>query len=88
MDTVDLFFIRERQRRLSLRFVSWFILGEDIQQDVHDSIEDAHSALMLYKAFHRFEKEGVLEKKLEELYRAGKENVSQFHLRVLITHRL
>jgi hypothetical protein len=64
-----------RQRRLSLRFLSWAILQEHIQQDTHDSIEDARSALRLYKKYHEFEEEGVFDQKLEELYRTGKEYV-------------
>ncbi|KAG9318200.1 ubiquitin carboxyl-terminal hydrolase-domain-containing protein [Chiua virens] len=74
IDTVDLYFLRNRQRRLSLRFLSWFILGENIQTETHDSIEDARSALRLYKAYHEFEERGVFDEKLEELYRAGKQH--------------
>ncbi|KAI0059101.1 PAB-dependent poly-A-specific ribonuclease subunit PAN2 [Artomyces pyxidatus] len=72
IDTVDLYFLRARQRRLSLRFLSWFILGENIQQDTHDSIEDARSALLLYKAYHEFEEQGIFDEKLEECYREGR----------------
>ncbi|KAF9234026.1 ubiquitin carboxyl-terminal hydrolase-domain-containing protein [Melanogaster broomeanus] len=75
IDTVDLYFLRSRQRRLSLRFLSWFVLGENIQTDTHDSIEDARSALRLYKAYHEFEAEKTFDDKLEELYRAGKQHV-------------
>ncbi|KIJ63247.1 hypothetical protein HYDPIDRAFT_175993 [Hydnomerulius pinastri MD-312] len=73
IDTVDLYFLRTRQRRLSLRFLSWFVLGENIQTDTHDSIEDARSALRLYKAYHEFEELGIFDDKLEELYREGKQ---------------
>lgn len=76
IDTVDLYFLRTRQRRLSLRFLSWFVLHENIQQDVHDSIEDARSALNLYKAYHEFEGQGTFDQKLEELYREGRQYVS------------
>ncbi|KAF8590468.1 hypothetical protein K439DRAFT_1329688 [Ramaria rubella] len=72
IDTVDLYFLKERQRKLSLRFLSWFVLGENIQTDTHDSIEDARSALMLYKAYHEFEGQGIFDEKLEELYREGR----------------
>lgn len=75
IDTVDLYFIRARQRRLSLRFLTWYILREDIQQETHDSIEDARSALLLYKAYQKFEEEHIFDEKLEELYRVGKEYV-------------
>lgn len=75
IDTVDLYFLRERQRRLSLRFLSWFVLHENIQTDTHDSIEDARSALMLYTAYEDFEAQGILDEKLDELYREGRKNV-------------
>ncbi|KAG8827255.1 poly(A)-specific ribonuclease [Serendipita sp. 399] len=74
IDTVDLYFIPERQRRISLRFLTWFVLKQDIQQDTHDSIEDARSALLLYKAFQQMEGEQTFDAKLEEIYRAGREN--------------
>jgi hypothetical protein len=75
IDTVDLYFIKARQRRLSLKFLTWFVLGENIQTDMHDSIEDARSALRLYKAYHEFEENGTFDEKLEELYREGKASV-------------
>ena len=76
IDTVDLYFIKARQRRLSLKFLTWFVLGENIQAETHDSIEDARSALRLYKAYHEFEENGMFDEKLEELYREGKANAS------------
>jgi hypothetical protein len=75
IDTVDLYFLRERQRRLSLRFLSWFVLHQNIQTDTHDSIEDARSALMLYTAYQDFDAQGILDEKLDELYREGRKNV-------------
>ncbi|KAJ3516724.1 hypothetical protein NLJ89_g949 [Agrocybe chaxingu] len=75
IDTVDLYFIKARQRRLSLRFLSWYILGEHIQTDTHDSIEDARSALRLYDAYNEFETEGIFDQKLEEIYKEGRQYV-------------
>jgi hypothetical protein len=75
IDTVDLYFIKERQRRISLRFLTWFILKQDIQLETHDSIEDARSALLLYKAYQELEEERAFDDKLEELYRVGREHV-------------
>lgn len=80
IDTVDLYFLRARQRRLSLRFLSWYILGEHIQTDTHDSIEDARSALRLYNAYHEFEAQGIFDQKLEEIYREGRQFVCTFFL--------
>ncbi|KAI0261046.1 ubiquitin carboxyl-terminal hydrolase-domain-containing protein [Gloeopeniophorella convolvens] len=74
IDTVDLYFLKERQRRLSLRFLSWYVLHENIQTDTHDSIEDARSALNLYKAYHDFEEQGIFDEKLDELYREGRKH--------------
>ena len=76
MDTVDLYFIRNRQRRLSLRFLAWYVLKENIQTDTHDSIEDALTALRLYNAFLEYEHEDLFDEKLEELYKEGKQYVS------------
>ncbi len=73
IDTVDLYFLKSRQRRLSLRFLSWFVLKEQIQTDTHDSIEDARSALNLYKAYHQFEEQGIFDQKLDELYKEGRQ---------------
>ncbi|KDQ59577.1 hypothetical protein JAAARDRAFT_77653 [Jaapia argillacea MUCL 33604] len=74
IDTVDLYFIRSRQRRLSLRFLTWFVLKENIQTETHDSIEDAHAALRLFKAYHEFEEKGIFDQRLDELYKEGKAN--------------
>lgn len=81
IDTVDLYFLPERQRRLSLRFLTWLILKRDIQQETHDSIEDALSALLLYNAYEQFEERGVVEEKLVEAYKVGKQNVGRRRLR-------
>ncbi|KAJ7063521.1 ubiquitin carboxyl-terminal hydrolase-domain-containing protein [Mycena amicta] len=73
IDTVDLYFLQSRQRRLSLRFLSWFVLGQNIQTDTHDSIEDARSAFNLYKAYQELEGAGEFDNKLEEIYREGRQ---------------
>ncbi|KAH9857626.1 ubiquitin carboxyl-terminal hydrolase-domain-containing protein [Lenzites betulinus] len=73
IDTVDLYYLENRQRRLSLRFLTWFVLKENIQMDMHDSIEDALSALKLYKVHLQLEAEGTFDKKLDELYREGRQ---------------
>lgn len=75
IDTVDLYYLENRSRRLSLRFLTWFVLGENIQTDTHDSIEDALSALKLYKIHLQLEAEGTFDKKLDELYREGRQYV-------------
>lgn len=78
IDTVDLYFLRERHRRIGLRFLTWYILKEQIQVDTHDSIEDARSALRLYKAHIKSEEERTFDDVLDELYREGRRLVSVF----------
>ena len=76
MDTVKLFTVPGRQRKLSLRFLTWFLLKTDIQTLTHDSIEDAKYALLLYKAYLGFEKDGRLEEVMEDIFEAGSRLVS------------
>ena len=77
IDTVDLFFHRLRsQRRLSLRFLAWYLLKEDIQQEGdkgHDSVEDARTALKLWRKYQEFVDAGILESILEEIFDRGRE---------------
>jgi hypothetical protein len=88
IDTVDLYFLRNRHRRLSLRFLSWFVLGENIQTETHESIEDARSALKLYKAYHAFEERGVFDDEVEELYRVGQQHVRDVLLNRVLAARV
>lgn len=50
IDTVELFHFK-RQRKFSLRFLSSYLLGIDIQGQSHDSIEDARTACLLYAKY-------------------------------------
>ena len=76
IDTQDLFSLGERTRRkLSLRFLAWLLLGEDIQQNIttgHDSIEDARTALKLWRKYLEYEEAGVLENIKDEIFHKGK----------------
>jgi PAB-dependent poly(A)-specific ribonuclease subunit 2 len=74
IDTVELFYIKSRQRKLSLRFLAWLLLKEDIQTDMHDSIEDARTALKLWRKYEEYKEEGILEEKLDWIYRKGAES--------------
>ncbi|PHH70824.1 hypothetical protein CDD80_5705 [Ophiocordyceps camponoti-rufipedis] len=49
IDTIDLFYLKSRLRKLSLAFLAWYLLKEDIQMETHDSIEDSRTALRLYR---------------------------------------
>ena len=71
IDTSDLFFIKERLRKLSLQFLAYTILKEDIQLHTHDSIEDARTALRLYRKYQEYAEAGILETMLQEIYAKG-----------------
>ena len=72
IDTTDIFHL-ERRRLISLRFLVNYLLGRDMQQDVHDSIEDSRAACELYIKALQLKKEGVFEKVLHEIYECGKQ---------------
>ena len=76
IDTQDLFSLGERTRRkLSLRFLAWLLLGEDIQQNLttgHDSIEDARTALKLWRKYLEYEETGAIEDIKDEIFLKGK----------------
>ncbi|KAF3936936.1 hypothetical protein ABW19_dt0207512 [Dactylella cylindrospora] len=72
LDTVDIYFKKARQRKLSLRFLAYYFLRENIQTGNHDSIEDANTALRLYKKYLEFEDAGVFEQMLNNVYQDGK----------------
>ncbi|KAI7904509.1 ubiquitin carboxyl-terminal hydrolase-domain-containing protein [Cokeromyces recurvatus] len=71
IDTVDIYHLRNRQRKISLRFLAWHLLHQDIQAETHDSIEDARTALVLYKKYLEYKKDGTFGQVLEEIYEAG-----------------
>lgn len=72
IDTVDIFFKKERQRKISLRFLAWSLLRLDVQQDSHDSIEDARTALLLYEKYLELKEGGMFEDAMEALYEEGR----------------
>jgi len=72
VDTVELFSFK-RKRKLSLRFLASYLLGINIQANVHDSVEDARTALRLYLKYRQLVEEGTFQEKLEELYNWGKQ---------------
>ncbi|KAF2020982.1 PAB-dependent poly(A)-specific ribonuclease subunit PAN2 [Aaosphaeria arxii CBS 175.79] len=73
VDTVDLFFKPSLHRKLNLKFLAWCVLKESIQQDTHDSIEDATTALKLWRKYEEFVDAGVLEPMLNDIYATGRE---------------
>lgn len=75
LDTVDIYFLKERQRRIGLRFLSWYLLRQTIQIDTHNSIEDARAALLLYKLYMQLEEDHQFDETLDEIYREGRKLV-------------
>ena len=72
IDTIDLFILKSRLRKIGLAFLAWKILKEDIQLTTHDSIEDARTALKLYRKYLEYEDAGILDDILVETYKDGK----------------
>jgi PAB-dependent poly(A)-specific ribonuclease subunit 2 len=71
VDTSHLFFLPDFKRKLNLKFLAWCVLKEQIQQDTHDSIEDAETALKLWRKYQEFVDAGVLEAMLSDIYATG-----------------
>ena len=76
MDTVNIYTVPGQRRKLSLRFLSWYLLKKDIQTHTHDSIEDARYAMMLYKLYQEFEEEDRVEEVMEDIFFEGIKLVS------------
>jgi len=71
IDTVELFHFK-RHRKLGLRFLASYLLGIDIQQETHDSIEDARTALRLYEVYKQLQQSNQFQIKMQEIYQWGK----------------
>lgn len=71
LDTVELFYL-PKHRLISLRFLAWYFLGIRIQEDTHDSSEDARTALQLYHRYQELESEKKLTESLHRLYETGR----------------
>lgn len=75
VDTVELFYL-PGSRRISLRFLAWHLLGQQMSnrlQDTHDSIEDARTALQLYAKYRELSAKGTLQENITNLYAVGRE---------------
>ena len=60
------------KRYLSLRYLAYVLLGMNIQEGNHDSIEDAHTALILYKKYLDLKQKAIFEKVLNSVYEEGR----------------
>lgn len=81
IDTVNLFYLPSQRRKLSLRFLAWYILKEDIQGGGgeegkgHDSVEDARTAIRLWRKWEELGRDRGnrgREKVVEDVYRVGR----------------
>ena len=70
IDTVNIYHLPNR-RKIALRFLSFLLLGQNIQADIHDSVEDARTALLLYQHYQQLSAEGRFEEELERIYDEG-----------------
>lgn len=73
VDTVDLWHLSSQRRKLNLRFLAWLLLHEDIQTDAHDSVEDARTALRLWRKYVEIQKKGKTKDTLDWIYRQGRD---------------
>ena len=71
IDTVEIFH-QDRMRYISLRFLTNYILGRDMQRDTHDSVEDAVAAFEIYLKALELKKTGQFGKVLNNLYEYGR----------------
>lgn len=76
LDTVNLYTSEDHKRKLSLRFLTWFLLKKDIQTSSHDSIEDARYALLLYNLWKDFNRDGRLSDVMDDIFFEGHKLVS------------
>jgi PAB-dependent poly(A)-specific ribonuclease subunit 2 len=70
IDTVEIYH-KPAQRYVSLRFLANFVLRRDMQQDIHDSVEDATAAFELYKKAVALKGLGKFDELLDDLYAHG-----------------
>ncbi|KEG09428.1 ubiquitin hydrolase [Trypanosoma grayi] len=72
IDTLMLFH-KPGGRYLSLRFLAYHVLGERVQEDEHDSVEDARTSLRLYRKYQQLLIEGTFDSVLDQLLATGAE---------------
>lgn len=73
IDTLELFH-RHGHRKLSLRFLAYVVLGERVQEDEHDSVEDARTSLRLYRKYEEAMTLGVFDTLMDHVLTRGIES--------------
>ncbi|SCU84190.1 LAME_0C08592g1_1 [Lachancea meyersii CBS 8951] len=69
-DTASYFL--QGKRYLALRYLAYALLDSDVQSGNHDSIEDAHTALVLYKKYLQLVENDTFEATLSQIYEEGR----------------
>ncbi|KAG7661987.1 PAN2 [[Candida] subhashii] len=72
-DTAEYFYKSDFKRKLSLKFLAYVMLKEKVQTNNHDSIEDAYTALLLYKKYLEVTAVGEFENTLNYIYSEGQQ---------------
>lgn len=77
-DTAELFYLKEEKRKLSLKYLIYQLFNDNVQVGNHDSIEDAMSALRLYRKYLELRSNGKLDETIHRVYLEGQ--LSQFRI--------
>ncbi|QPG73679.1 hypothetical protein FOA43_000992 [Brettanomyces nanus] len=77
-DTAELFYLKKEKRKLSLKYLIYQLFHDNVQTGNHDSIEDAYSAMRLYRKYLELERTGMLEFTLQRIYLEGQ--MSRFRI--------
>lgn len=71
-DTAEIFQL-QNQRLIRLRFLSQILLKIDVQKEEHDSVEDALTALNLYKISLTLQENNQLNTAIDNIYKIGRQ---------------
>lgn len=70
-DTLKLYYKKDVRRILGLKFLSYYVLNEEVQIGNHDSTEDAIYALRLYEKYLEWNKDHTFQRHLDNIYQIG-----------------
>ena len=73
IDTVELYHLPQ-SRYISLRYLANYVLKRDMQEEIHDSVEDAKAAHELYQRALEMKINGTFESFLNQLYEVGQKH--------------